>query len=83
MGRVKGATVYDQAAHRLFDASFRRVSCPAACRNCGTVLGIEYHEERLYSLKCETCGTVTLVKARSPLEAAMTVGEIVLPHMED
>lgn len=82
MARVKGATEYDQIAHRLYDAHFLRRKAPATCRSCGAVLGFEYHEERLYSLKCETCGTVTLVNAASLLEAAMTVGEIVL-HMED
>lgn len=80
MARIKGATAYDQIAHRLFDARFCRVSTPAACRNCGTILGIEYHEERLYSLKCEKCSIVTLVKAKNPAEAAMAVGEIV-PHL--
>ena len=83
MERVKGATQADQAAHRLYDARFRRRKIPASCRICGTILGYEYHEERLYSMTCESCRTVTLVKADTLMEAAMAVGEIMptLPEM--
>lgn len=75
MARIKGATTADKAAHRLFAAGVPRFSAPAYCRRCGRTLETGYHEERLYSVACRACNTVTLVKACNPAEAAWIVGE--------
>jgi RNase P subunit RPR2 len=70
----KGATTTDKAAHRLYDAKLHRTPQRVACANCGHLLATAYHEERLYSVSCATCGTITLAKARNPYEAARRVG---------
>lgn len=44
------------------------------CRACGTSLGTMYLEERLYAVRCEKCGTVTLVEAGRPADAEGAVG---------
>lgn len=75
MSREKGATTTDKAAHRLYDIRLLRCPMPAYCKRCGTALGTAYHEERLYSVRCKNCETVTLVKARNPEEAALIVGD--------
>lgn len=76
MARVKGATITDQAAHHLFDAEGYRMAYPVICPRCNRELEVEYHEERLYSVACPGCETITLAKARSPYEAAEKVGII-------
>ena len=45
-----------------------------ACHLCGTTLKYAYMENRLYAIRCKKCGTVTLVKAKNPAEAASIVG---------
>ncbi len=75
MARGKGATTTDKAAHGLYDAILARYHMPAYCRRCGTMLVAAYHEERLYSVQCRDCETVTLVKAASSVAAARIVGE--------
>ena len=74
MAREKGATVADKAAHRLYDEAVLRRDRHAVCHRCGTLLATAYHEERLYSVGCGKCETITLVKARDPYEAARKVG---------
>lgn len=76
MARTKGATAADRAAHVVFDT----ISLFGGGRNhgnycfsCGTALLTAYHEERLYSVHCPTCGTVTLIKAGNPSEAEKDV----------
>lgn len=64
----------DQCAHKIFRALPPRRASGSICPNCGEVLQTAYHEERLYSVKCVRCQTVTLVKARNPGEAASKVG---------
>jgi hypothetical protein len=64
----------DRAAHEVFNsAPTLRKSC-AYCRHCGTTLEWAYHEERLYSIVCQECGTITLVKACDLTAAALKVG---------
>ncbi len=83
MAREKGATAADKAAHRLFDTKLpNRQSFPVICTRCNRELNVAYHEERLYSVECSGCETVTLVKARSPYEAAEKVGIIARPAEE-
>lgn len=82
MEREKGATAADKAAHRLFDAGTPRFPAPAYCRRCGTTLETAYHEERLYSVACHACNTVTLVKECNPVAAARIVGEP-MPRREE
>ncbi len=64
----------DAAAHKIFKALPPRRASGSICPHCGEVLQTAYHEERLYSVKCVRCQTVTLVKARNPGEAASKVG---------
>lgn len=82
MARVKGATTADKAAHRFFAAGIPRFTAPAYCRRCGTTLETAYHEERLYSVACHACNTVTLVKECNPVAAARIVGEP-MPRREE
>ena len=65
----------DACAHAIYEGKLRRRPASAYCRHCGTHLETAYHEERLYSVACSECKTVTLVKARNPDEAARIVGE--------
>lgn len=78
MEREKGATTTDKAAHVAFDRiEFCNVQANNKghyCRKCGTQLQTMYHEERLYSVHCPVCETVTLVKAGSPGAAEGMVG---------
>lgn len=78
MERKKGATITDQYAHVCFDRiEFCNVPTNNQghyCRQCGTKLQTMYHEERLYSVHCPVCETVTLVKAGSPGAAEGMVG---------
>lgn len=78
MGKVKGATRTDKAAHWLFD-----VACTYdtgsrnhghRCPRSGTALLTAYHEERLYSVHCTACSIVSLVKASNPAAAEAQVG---------
>lgn len=65
----------DRAAHGLYSLRLLRRPTAAYCRRCGTTLETAYHEERLYSVACQDCKTVTLVKAANPTAAARIVGE--------
>lgn len=78
MAKIKGATITDQYAHVCFDRiEFCNVPTNNQghyCRICGTQLQTMYHEERLYSVHCPVCETVTLVKAGSHGKAEGMVG---------
>ena len=78
MSREKGATTTDKAAHRVFDAFLENrlngTNNGYRCRLCGTSLETAYHEERLYSVFCPVCDTVTLIKAGSPGRAEQRLG---------
>lgn len=67
----------DRIFHQVFkrDANYFTLPIKIKCRNCGTRLKVYYAEERLYSVKCGYCETITLVKASCPAEAARYVGE--------
>lgn len=73
MARTKGATRADQAAHLLYDSTVPfntgATNYGGKCSRCGTKLMTAYHEEQLYSVRCTTCETVTLVKACNPFGA--------------
>lgn len=64
----------DKAAHLLYDNAILHQDRRTVCQRCGSYLGTIYHEERLYSVGCCKCETITLVKARTPHEAARKVG---------
>ena len=73
MEKEKGATTTDKAAHRLFD-NITAYNLPAFnygqhCGHCGAKLETQYHEERLYSVHCPACKTITLIKAPDPASA--------------
>ena len=57
------------------DAYYQPTPTAVYCRNCGTRLKAFYAENRLYSVKCGYCETITLVLANHPTEAARYVGE--------
>ncbi len=82
MAREKGATTADKAAHVIYDSLLLRRPRAAYCRRCGETLQTAYHEERLYSVWCPKCETVTLVKAGDPEKAARIVGTP-LPRWEE
>lgn len=69
----------DRCAHKIFSALPPRRASGAICPHCGTQLAVAYHEERLYSVECCNCKTITLVKARNPYEAAEKVGIVARP----
>ncbi len=68
----------DQAAHRIFDFGMSGDPClketGKLCEKCNDLLTAFYHEERLYSVHCFRCGTVHLVEAENPDDAAAKVG---------
>lgn len=76
MEKEKGATATDRAAHHLFDTKEHRMPYPVICPRCNRELNVAYHEERLYTVECPGCETITLAKARNPYEAAAKVGII-------
>lgn len=67
----KGATYLDRLCHRLYDepkgTGYRVLD---NCRSCGGMLETYYCEERLYLVCCSACGSLALVKASNPVEAA-------------
>ena len=73
----------DRAAHGLYSLRLIRRPQRAYCRRCGTTLETAYHEERLYSVYCPDCKTVTLVKAENPAVAAKIVGEPMPPMQSE
>lgn len=76
-----GALLIDKCAHKTHSTPIQRHPAPAYCRRCGETLRVAYHEERLYSVRCPDCETVTLVKAGNPTDAARIVGEP-MPRVE-
>lgn len=82
MARVKGASKADQAAHLIFDEIVLPRNHGGLCARCGAELITAYHEERLYSVRCKKCGTVTLVKASDPYQAEEKVGVVARPYDE-
>lgn len=72
----KGAAYLDRLCHRLYDepkgTGYRVLD---NCRSCGGMLETYYCEERLYLVRCSACGSLALVKAGNPVEAAArTIG---------
>ena len=67
----KGATYLDRLCHKLYDepkgTGYRVLD---NCRSCGGMLETYYCEERLYLVRCSACGSLALVKAGNPVEAA-------------
>lgn len=79
MARVKGASTADQAAHRIYDETVLPRNHGGLCARCGAKLITAYHESRLYSVRCQKCEIVTLVKACDPYQAEGKVGIIARP----
>lgn len=78
MARQKGATSTDKAAHQFFYAActfnIGGRNHGHRCPRCNATLLTAYHEERLYSVYCPACSTVSLVTAGSPYNAEQQVG---------
>lgn len=58
----------------LMDEWPKRCKTGLMCRACGFELEAYYCEECVYLVRCAVCGTVALVEAFSPKEAAKKVG---------
>lgn len=69
--------VAEIASYRQNEVRFRLSN--AACAHCRRLLGVYYCEDGTYAVKCQECETVTLVKARSPAQAAARVGIVAMP----
>lgn len=68
--------MFDDKFHEVFNSGACYVPAhDIRCRNCRTRLKVYYAENRLYSVKCGYCETLTLVKASNPTEAMRYVGE--------
>ena len=69
--KENGVTYLDKLCHKLYDmpkgTGYRILD---NCRGCGGMLEAYYCEERLYLVRCIGCGSLSLVKAGSPVEAA-------------
>ena len=79
--------VIDQQAHSLFDGLLKiaeestpRNSSGVYCENCGNELTVAYHEDRLYSVHCWRCRTVTMLTARDQQQAAKSVSTGSIPR---
>lgn len=70
--------MWDNMIHDIYSAMlpYTKLPCDAnvRCRICGTQLKTYYAENRLYLVKCGYCDMVTMVKASSPFNAAVMVG---------
>lgn len=72
---------FDTYCRKIFNGIIVRHNSPVTlsevaypCKKCGEWLYVCYHEDRIYSVTCTRCNTVTLVRARNPDEAAAIVG---------
>lgn len=79
MARIKGASIADQAAHRIYDEIVLPSNHGGLCARCGGKLITAYHEERLYSVRCKKCETLTLTKAGDPYKAEEKVSAAARP----
>lgn len=71
-----GALRSDKTMHKAYNTALGRRYYGATCPRCGGLLGVAYHEDRLYSVKCEKCEILTLVEARNPCDAQYKAGGI-------
>lgn len=73
-------TDFDKRTHYIYTTAmgiilFRGKIEDVVCKHCGKPLQAYYCEDRLYLVRCFHCGTMALVKAENPKEAAlMTLG---------
>lgn len=75
-GLRAGALRSDKTMHKAYNTALARRHYGATCPRCGGLLGVAYHEDRLYSVKCESCEILTLVEARNPCDAQYKAGGI-------
>jgi ribosomal protein S27AE len=75
-GLRAGALRSDKTMHKAYNTALARRYYGATCPRCGGLLGVAYHEDRLYSVKCEKCETLTLVEARNPCDAQHKAGGV-------
>ena len=67
----KGATYIDKLCHKFYDEQKGHgKKSDYVCRICGGPLETYYCEDRLYLVRCADCGTLALVKAANPGDAA-------------
>ena len=69
---------FDHTVHDVFQARVKYDKLPqdadVRCCKCGTRLKTYYAEGQLYLVKCGYCDMITMVKTKSPKEAACLVG---------
>ncbi len=67
----------DRLMHAVYraDVMYRESTIGVMCRRCGTRVKAYYCEDRLYAVRCDGCESVTLVRAQSPIDAMLVVGE--------
>lgn len=75
-GLRAGALRSDKTMHKAYNTALTRRYYGATCPRCGGLLGVAYHEDRLYSVKCDKCEILTLVEARTPCDAQYKAGGI-------
>lgn len=75
-GLRAGALRSDKTMHKAYNTALGRRYYGATCPRCGGLLGVAYHEDRLYSVKCEKCEILTLVEARNYCDAQYKAGGI-------
>lgn len=75
-GLRAGALRSDKTMHKAYNTALARRHYGATCPRCGGLLSVAYHEDRLYSVKCESCEILTLVEARNPCDAQYKAGGI-------
>lgn len=71
--RIVDEIATDNAAHCLYQKIITRRNYGSYCPCCGTPLQTAYHEERLYSVRCEVCDIVSLVTAPSASAAELEI----------
>lgn len=77
-----GTTAFDKLCHRVFEAKdgedYLARKAGVECGKCGNELMAYYCENRLYLVKCESCGMLALITASSPSDAAFqTFGDAI------
>lgn len=60
----------------LMDEWPNRCKTGLMCRACGLELEAYYCEKCVYLVRCTVCGTVALVSAKSPRDAAKKAGGV-------
>lgn len=78
-----GSTAFDKLCHKVFGSrdggeDYLTRKAGVECGKCGNELMTYYCENRLYLVKCESCGMLALITASSQSDAAYrTFGDLI------